>query len=115
FFLLFGLAAMGLPGTSGFPAEILLLYSAITTQTGAGIAALVAVVIEAAYFVSLYRKAFLGPVTNPAVKQSIDLQTREFFIIGLFTIFIFVVGLYPAMVLDMIDVSTQSWVNRLYP
>ena len=113
FFLLFGLASMGIPGTSGFPAEFLILYSAITTHTGAGLAALIAVVIGASYFVILYRKAFLGPITNTAVKQSVDLQGREFFIVGLFAIFILVAGFYPAGVLDLIDVSTQDWITHL--
>ena len=114
-FLLFGLAAMGMPGTSGFPAEFLILYSAITTHTGAGIAALVAVIIGASYFVSLYRKAFMGPATNPAVQQSADLQSREFFIIGVFAVLILIGGFYPAVVLDVIDVSAQGWVEHLQP
>ena len=113
FFLLFGLASMGIPGTSGFPAEFLILYSAITTHTGAGLAALAAVVLGATYFVSLYRKAFLGPATNAAVKQSVDLQGREFLILGVFAIFILVAGFYPAAVLDLIDVSTQDWIKHL--
>lgn len=113
FFLLFGLASMGIPGTSGFPAEFLILYSAITTHTGAGLAALAAVVLGATYFISLYRKAFLGPATNAAVKQSADLQGREFLIIGVFAIFILVGGFYPSAVLDLIDVSTQDWINHL--
>ena len=113
FFLFFGLAAIGIPGTSGFPAEFLILYSAITTHTGAGLAALTAVILGASYFVSLYRKAFLGPVTNSAVKQSVDLQGREFFIVGLFAIFILVAGFYPAGVLDLIEVSTQDWIKHL--
>lgn len=113
FFLLFGLASMGIPGTSGFPAEFLILYSAITTNTGAGLAALVAVLLGAAYFISLYRKASLGPVTNPAIKQSADLQQREFLIIGAFAILILAAGLYPAGVLDLIDASTQDWINHL--
>ncbi len=113
FFLLFGLASMGIPGTSGFPAEFLILYSAITTHTGAGLAALVAVILGATYFVSLYRKAFLGPISNPAVKQSVDLQGREFLIIAMFAIFILAAGFYPAGVLDLIDVSTQDWIKHL--
>lgn len=115
FFLLFGLASMGIPGTSGFPAEFLILYAAITTQTGAGLAALVAVILGAAYFISLYRKAFLGPVTNSAIAQSADLQHREFFILGLSAILILIAGFYPAMVLDVIDTSAQGWINHLKP
>jgi NADH-quinone oxidoreductase subunit M len=115
FFLLFGLAAMGIPGTSGFPAEFLILYAAITTHTGAGLAALATVLIGAAYFIALYRKAFLGPVTNTAIKQAADLQPRELFIIGVSAALILAAGLYPASVLDLIDVSAQTWINHLTP
>ena len=115
FFLLFGLAAMGIPGTSGFPAEFLILYAAITTHTGAGLAALATVLIGAAYFIALYRKAFLGPVTNTAIKQAADLQPRELFIIGVSAALILAAGLHPASVLDLIDVSAQTWINHLTP
>ncbi len=113
FFLLFGLAAMGIPGTSGFPAEFLILYAVITTHTGAGLAALATIIIGAAYFVTLYRKAFLGPATSSAVIQSADLQTRELFVVGLFALLILVAGVYPAGVLDVISVSAQGWMGRL--
>ena len=115
FFLLFGLAAMGIPGTSGFPAEFLILYAAITTHTGAGLAALATVLIGAAYFIALYRKAFLGPVTNTAIKQAADLQPRELFVIGVSAALILAAGLHPASVLDLIDVSAQTWINHLTP
>jgi NADH-quinone oxidoreductase subunit M len=113
FFLLFGLAAMGIPGTSGFPAEFLILYAVITTHTGAGLAALATVIVGAAYFITLYRRAFLGPASSSAITQADDLQTRELFIVGMFAILILVAGLYPASVLNVIDASTQGWINRL--
>jgi NADH-quinone oxidoreductase subunit M len=115
FFLLFGLAAMGIPGTICFPDEFLILYAAITTHTGAGLAALATVLIGAAYFIALYRKAFLGPVTNTAIKQAADLQPRELFIIGVSAALILAAGLHPASVLDLIDVSAQTWINHLTP
>jgi len=115
FFLMFGLAAIGIPGTSGFPAEFLILYAAITTHTGAGLAAIATIIIGAAYFFSLYRKAFLGPVSNSAISQAADLQPRELMIIGLSAALILAAGFYPASVLDLIDVSAQVWINRLEP
>jgi len=115
FYLLFGLAAMGIPGTSGFPAEFLILYAVITTHTGAGLAALVVVIIGAAYFLVLYRKAFFGAVTNPDIAQAQDLQRRELIFIGFFALLILVAGLYPAGVLQVMEVSVQEWVGRLQP
>jgi len=74
---LFGLASMGAPGTSGFPAEFLLILSALDTHTGAGLAALAGVVLGAAYFLGIYRRAFLGPTHNSTVADATDLRARE--------------------------------------
>ncbi|MDP2783247.1 MAG: NADH-quinone oxidoreductase subunit M, partial [Sulfurimicrobium sp.] len=95
FFLLFGFAGMGLPGTSGFPAELLILISTFKHHIGAGLAALFAMVLGAAYFLSLYRRAFLGPVTNPVVADAMDLRPRELAIAILFASLILAVGFYP--------------------
>lgn len=115
FFLLFGLAAMGIPGTSGFPAEFMILYAAITSHTGAGLAALLAIILGAAYFISLYRQAFLGPVNNAVVAQAHDLQTRELIIICISAILILVAGFYPASVMDITEVTVKGWLSHLKP
>ena len=70
-------ASMGAPGTSGFPAEFLLILSALDTHTGAGLAALAGVVLGAAYFLGIYRRAFLGPTHNSTVADATDLRARE--------------------------------------
>jgi NADH-quinone oxidoreductase subunit M len=67
FFLLFGLAGIGLPGTSGFPGELLIIVAALHSHTGAGLAALFGMVLAAAGFLSPFRQAFLGPLRNPDV------------------------------------------------
>jgi NADH-quinone oxidoreductase subunit M len=113
FFLFFGLASMGVPGTSGFPAELLILVSAIQTHTGAGLAALFAMVVGAAYFLNLYRRAFLGPIGNPDVAAASDLRPRELALVLGFAILILVFGLYPAPPLEVIRPAAEAWVARL--
>jgi NADH-quinone oxidoreductase subunit M len=113
FYLLFGLAGMGLPLTSGFPAEMLILVSALQTHTGAGLAALFAMVIGAAYFLGLYRRAFFGPVTSPVVASATDLRPREVAILLVFALIILAVGLHPAAVLDLMRASAEAWIGRL--
>jgi NADH-quinone oxidoreductase subunit M len=113
FFLFFGLASMGVPGTSGFPAELLILVSAIQTHTGAGLAALFAMVVGAAYFLNLYRRAFLGPIGNPDVAAASDLRPRELALVLGFAILILVFGLYPAPLLEVIRPAAEAWVARL--
>jgi NADH-quinone oxidoreductase subunit M len=113
FFLLLGLAGMGLPLTSGFPAELLIIVSVLQTHTGAGLAALFGMVLGAAYFLSLYRKAFFGPVTSPVVAQAMDLRPREMGVMLLFAALIIAVGIYPVPVLEIIEKSGALWVSRV--
>ena len=112
FFLFFGLASMGVPGTSGFPAELLILVSAIQTHTGAGLAALFGMVVGAGYFLNLYRRAFLGQVRLPAVAAASDLRPRELAVVLSFALLILVFGLYPALLLDVIRPAAEAWAAR---
>lgn len=114
FFLLFGFAGMGLPGTSGFPAELLILLSTFKHHIGAGLAALFAMVLGTAYFLSLYRRAFLGPAHNPVVADAIDLRPRELVIMTVFALLILAVGFYPSAVLDVIKPAGEAWVAQFH-
>jgi NADH-quinone oxidoreductase subunit M len=113
FFLFFGLASIGMPGTSGFPAELLILVSAIQTHTGAGLAALFAMVIGAAYFLNIYRRAFLGPVLHDAVASAADLRPRELALMLVFAALILGFGLFPTPLLEIIRPAAEAWVARL--
>lgn len=113
FFLLLGLASMGLPGTAGFPAELLLILGTFEAHAGAGLAALFAVVLGAGYFLVLYRRVFLGPVTQPVVAESRDLQPRELLVALALAGLVLLPGLYPQGVLDLTRTSTQAWMARV--
>jgi len=113
FFLLYGLAGMGLPGTSGFPAELLILLSTFERHAGAGLAALVGMVVGAAYFLNLYRRAFFGPATRPEVLQAEDLRPRELWLALAFALLIIAFGLWPAPLLDLMRPAAEAWLARL--
>lgn len=115
FFFLFGIAAMGIPGTSSFPAELLILISVFKTHMGAAIAALAGLVLGAAYFLKLYRKAFFGQVSNRVVAEAVDLRRHELIVVSVFAVLVIFLGLYPALVLDLIQQSSQDWIGRLTP
>lgn len=112
-FLLCGLAGMGLPGTSGFPAEFLILLSALKTHTGAGIAALVGMVVGAAYFLGLYRRAFFGPVVHAHIAEAEDLRRRELLVALACGLVILAVGFFPSLVLDVIRPAAEALLARL--
>ena len=112
-FLFFGLAGMGIPGTSGFPAELLILVAAFDTHAGAGLAALAGVVLGAACFLNLYRRVFLGAPAHPEVREAEDLVPRERWIALLFAVLLLLCGLFPGLVLDLLRPAAEVWVLRL--
>jgi NADH-quinone oxidoreductase subunit M len=112
-FFFFALAAMGVPGTSGFPAELLIIISALKSHAGAGLAALFGLVIGAVYTLGIYRKAFLGSVQHAVVADAVDLRRRELWLLLLFAGLVLLAGLFPGFVLDWLKVSADGWIQRL--
>jgi NADH-quinone oxidoreductase subunit M len=113
FFLLLGLASLGVPGTNGFPAEFLILLGTLKTHTGAGLVALAAMILSAAYFLGIFRKTFLGPATSSVVTEAVDLRPREFMLATVLGLLVLLLGLFPSLVLDVIRESTSAWVQNL--
>ncbi|HID82921.1 MAG TPA: NADH-quinone oxidoreductase subunit M [Chromatiales bacterium] len=109
FFLFLGLASMGIPGTSGFPAELLIILSAFKAYIGVGLATLVAMVLGAAYFLNTYRRAFLGPADREAVIDAVDLKNRELLMMVLISLLVLVFGFYPQAILDIIASAESNW------
>jgi NADH-quinone oxidoreductase subunit M len=113
FYFLFALSSIGLPGTSGFPAELLLIISTMLAHPGISIAALVGVVLSAAYMLSFTRRAFFGPVTRINVKQAQDLRPRELTLLSASALLILAFGLLPNSVLKTNRVAAEAWLSRL--
>jgi NADH-quinone oxidoreductase subunit M len=112
FFFLLGIASLGVPGTNGFVAEHLILFSSIQNHTGAGLAALLGIILSAAYFFRIYQGTFLGSVTNPVIEQSMDLLPKELLVMMIFTLFILIVGLFPNSLLSIIESSSYQWLSH---
>jgi NADH-quinone oxidoreductase subunit M len=113
FFLLFGLAAIGLPGTAGFPAEFLIVVAVLQTHSGAALAALFGMVVGAAAFLAPYRAAFFGPLRPGPVAQAADLTRRESVVALLFALLIVLVGVWPGVVLELLRPAAEIWAARL--
>ncbi len=113
FFFIFGLAGLGVPGTNGFIAENLILISVLETHTGAGIAALIGIVLAAAYFLTIYQRTFLGPVKNDVVATAMDLRTRELLLSISFGGLIIIFGIFPDIILDITRGASASWIGSL--
>ena len=113
FYFLFALASIGLPGTSGFPAELLLIIGALTAHPSLGITALAGAVLSAAYMLSFTRRAFFGPVTQAAVKQAQDLRPRELALLCIPALLVLVLGFFPNTLLNVNKVAAEAWLSRL--
>ncbi len=114
FFLLIGLASIGLPGTNGFVGEFLILLGAFKAKWWFGTIAVLGVIFGAAYFLWYYERAMLGPV-GKAVKETMgDLHLREIVIAVSLSAMILWIGLYPAPFLRMMNGSVQALVDRLH-
>ncbi|WP_333873431.1 complex I subunit 4 family protein [Methylobacter sp.] len=113
FYFLFALASIGVPGTSGFPAELLLIVSTMLAHPGISIAALVGVVLSAAYMLSFTRRAFFGPVTQDSVRQVQDLRPRELMLLCISALLILGFGFFPNNVLKINRATAEVWLSRL--
>jgi len=113
FYFLFMLASLGVPGTNGFPAELLLIVSALTSHPSLAIAALAGAALSAAYMTSFTRRAFMGPTASAAVRQLQDLRPRELGVLCLLGALVISFGLWPNTVLENQRAAAEAWLNHL--
>ena len=112
-FLICGLAGVGMPGTSSFPGEFMLILAALNSHTGAGMAALFGLSIAAGAFLALYRKAFFGPVVRAEVAQAEDLRPREWLVLLALIAMVVIIGVYPGPWIDLVRPSAEAWAAGL--
>ncbi len=112
-FLIFTMANVGLPGTSGFIGEFLTLLGVFQVNTWVAFFATTGVVLSAAYALWLYRKVIFGALTKDSLKGLLDLSPREKAIIYPLVILTIFFGVYPAPVFDATAASVQSLVNSV--
>jgi NADH-quinone oxidoreductase subunit M len=113
FFLIIGLASIGLPGTNGFVGEFLILLGAFKANWWFGAVAVLGVIFGAAYFLWYYERAMLGPLGKAVRATMSDLQAREMVIAVSLSIMILWIGLYPSPFLRIMNGSVQALVDRL--
>ncbi|MBX9461439.1 MAG: NADH-quinone oxidoreductase subunit M [Aquamicrobium sp.] len=112
-FLIFTMANVGLPGTSGFVGEFLTLLGVFRVNTWVALFAATGVILSAAYALWLYRRVVFGALTKESLKGLLDLSTREKVIIYPLVFFVILFGVYPAPVLDVTAASVDALVNNV--
>jgi NADH-quinone oxidoreductase subunit M len=113
FFVLFSLANAGLPGTSGFIGEFMVILGAVKFNFWIGVLAGTALILGAAYSLWLVKRVILGAVANGKVAELFDLNGREFLILGIMAIATIVMGVYPAMIGDSIQTSVADLLHHV--
>ena len=111
-FMVFTMANVGLPGTSGFVGEFLTLLAAFKANTWVAIFATTGVVLSAAYALYLYRRVIFGSLDKASLKGMLDLSPREVAILAPLVILTIFYGIYPAPVLDVTAASVKNLVQN---
>ena len=111
-FMVFTLANVGLPGTSGFVGEFLTLLAAFRFNTWLAIIGTTGVVLSAAYALWLYRRVIYGVIEKTNLQNIKDVTPREIVILVPLVIFTIVLGMYPKLVFDVTGASVANLVEQ---
>jgi NADH-quinone oxidoreductase subunit M len=112
-FMFFTMANVGLPGTSGFVGEFLTLVGVFQVNTWVAAVATSGVILSAAYALWLYRRVVMGDLIKESLKTITDMTTRERWIFTPLVIMTLLLGIYPALVTDIIGPSVTALVDQV--
>ncbi len=112
-FMLFSLANAGLPATSGFIGEFMVILGAVKYNFWIGALASTALILGAAYSLWLVKRVLLGEIKNPHVTSLADLTGREFFMLGILAIAVLWMGVYPAPFTDAMQTSVNDLLQHV--
>jgi NADH-quinone oxidoreductase subunit M len=113
FALFFAMANCGLPGTAGFVGEWMVILAAVKFNFWVGFAAASALIFGAAYTLWMFKRVYLGPVTNDHVKALVDINSREFLMLSLLAAAVLWMGVYPKPFTDVMDVSVAQLLKHV--
>lgn len=112
-FVLFSMANCGLPATSGFVGEFMVILGAVKYNFWIGMLAATALILGAAYSLWMVKRVVFGAITHEHVAQLSDLNKREFFMLGMLAIAVIAMGLYPAPFTDAMQVSVADLLKHV--
>jgi NADH-quinone oxidoreductase subunit M len=112
FMVLFALANTGLPGTSGFVGEFLVILASFKANFWYALLAGTTLVLGAAYTLWLVKRVVFGPVANDGVASLQDLNAREFLVLGVLALAVLALGLWPAPLLEIMQASVHHLVEQ---
>ncbi len=113
FFVLFSMANCGLPATSGFVGEFMVILGAVKFNFWIGMLAATALIFGAAYSLWMVKRVVFGQIVHDHVAKLTDLNMREFFMLGVLAIAVLAMGLYPAVFTDAMQVSVSDLLKHV--
>ncbi len=113
FFVLFAMANAGLPGTSGFVGEFMVIIASFKANFWYAFLAATTLILGAAYTLWMIKRVVYGEVANKQVAELTDLNGREFVVLGILAFFVLLVGLWPAPLVDMMTVTVDELIQHI--
>lgn len=113
-FMLFMMASVGLPGTSGFVGEVLVLVGVFQVDQWVAALAATGAILGAAYSLYLYRRIVFGVLTKESLKSILDMNRREVLVFAPLIILTLFAGVYPQPFLDVMHASVENLVNNYH-
>ena len=113
-FMIFVLAAIGLPGTSGFIGEFLILVGVFQKNIIVAVIASLGIILAASYMLWLYKRVIFGKIANPEIKEVLDLNKTELYIFVSLVFLVIFFGFYPEPLLNTVDVSIDNLIERYH-
>jgi len=111
-FMIFALAALGLPGTSGFVGEFLILVGIFQVSIIVTVLASLGIIFAAAYMLWLYRRVIFGRISNSELKNMKDLNKTELYIFSSLIILVIFFGFYPDPLFRTVDISINNLIEN---
>ena len=111
-FMIFTLAALGLPGTSGFVGEFLVLVGVFQINIFVAVLASLGVILAAAYMLWLYKRVIFGKMANSELKDIKDINKTEIYIFASLVFLTLFFGIYPKPLFNTIDISVSNLINN---
>ena len=111
-FMLFTMANVGLPGTSGFVGEFLTIIGTFQVSTWTALLAATGVILSACYALTLYRKISFGELENEALQSITDMNSREIAVVAAPVAATIIFGVWPAPILDLVSASVEALITN---
>jgi NADH-quinone oxidoreductase subunit M len=111
-FMLFTMASVALPGTAGFPGELLVIVGAFKVNPWVALGAAMGMILGAAYMLYLYRRVAFGRITRDDLRGLLDLGPREYAVFAPLILLTLWMGVYPSSFLDFFEASVANLIAR---